>query len=562
MSESLEALLTSSTLDPIRSELLKRVLSHPAAVPRWGTALLEDRGCPLPEPQPGQPLLLAATTQTGSLWTTTFSQSSTAVELVGRAREAWFLAGEVAARVLPIAGDPEALLRDRPPRAEPLYHGGTLHMGGIDGESFGLAFCLAHISSAAGIPIASDLAATACIDAELRVHPVCLLQQKLTAVRSWAPGIRRLLVAKDQLEEAEELAPWLRVYPIERVDEAWPLAFETQAADRALQRRWERDPAAAAKAAENFLIRLIIDETRTKLSWAAVARGAALLRSQPDPEVSWQAKTAYAIASCRAGSPLRLPDSPPGLGLKRSHRVALAAHAVQACNDCVDDDWRAVATQALTDLAVPGDEDTGDLQVLGALGRLYSVWGDYQTACKLLVRAIDTWLYPFREPHEASRPICQLLWIAGVTSDEDLLEKGRGYAERCLASVDRASWKRAFLQLALGRALLGVGDPRAALSALADNEASWAESPAHVRASRLRWLARVGPGPEQARSALQRLAAREPAEAHWAWVLARADAGEATALAELAPHFARAWERIQKVEPDSGLQCQLDLFPY
>jgi hypothetical protein len=525
--------------------------SHVAALGEGVEEQLRRLGVPTPTPRIADPLLLAATRAEGSVWRVAREGDELSRELSEAARGAWTLSARVAARALPIVADPSALAVRPPPRLTALSLLGDVR--DVDGPSVGLAFALLHLSRAAGVPIAADLAATAEITADGHLRPVDLLPQKLDAVRRWAPGIRRLLVARGQVVPAD---PGMEIVRVSDLGEAWARAFDEPSFDAGLARVWAADPRAAAEAASGFY-RLVLREPGSALRWAAVRRGTAALRSIVDGDDRWRADVAHAVASRHAGEPLPLPAPPPGFRPRRPHRLQLLAHRVQAHNDAVEPDWQAVAAEALAAVAPPGEEHPEDLKVLGAVGRLYAAWGEWEEAVPLLSRVIDAW-FDLEEPPEASYPLCELVRISGLYGDHTLLRDVAQRAARCGAHPRTSDHARTFLQLALGRAYAVRGEAGLAIAALAEEAASWAEAYGSVKSSRLRWLARVTGEPLDR---LARCAADDPSGG-LSYRLALADRGDESGLAALSEEDQRMFDRCRGIAPNAPRRRHLDLFPY
>lgn len=533
---------------------LRRAVRHPAVLAPDVHAALLARGLPIPAARPGDPLLLAATPERGSLWTIARPDDPHPRDLLDAARNAWRVAGRVAARTLPVLADPAALLDREPPRLAVLSADGDAPV--LDGASFGLPFFLAHLSAAAGVPVDADLAASAEVTPEGAVLPVDRLGRKLDAVRAWAPGVRRVLVAEAQIAEARAAAGGLEVIGVAHVREAIAAAFG-EAFEAAVFARWAADPEAARQAADTFF-RFVLREPRAALRWAGVQRALDHLRTGADGPARWKAEVAHAVAGRHAGAPLPVPPPPDGLTLRRADRIALLAHRVQAHNDATADGWEGLAREAEDALAADGDACQHDFKLLGALGRLHAGWGRFDAARGFLRRAVAGWMDTDELP-EASYPLCELVRVAGLSGDAAALDDAERLVRRCLADPRTTDHARTFLQLALGRAHATLGHAEAARAAFADGAAPWTEGYGHVRASRLRWLARVDPdGPHLAR--LEALVAEDD-EAAFALHLARADAGDAAALDALAPDDARQMGRCRRVA-DGSLPRALDLFPY
>ncbi|MFN7146413.1 MAG: hypothetical protein ACK4YP_21750, partial [Myxococcota bacterium] len=322
---------------------LRRAVRHPAVLAPDVRAALVVVGLPVPEARPGDPLLLAATADRGSLWTIAPPDDPCPRDLLDAARAAWRVAGRVAARTLPVLADPGALLDRAPPRLAALSAYSDAPV--LDGASFGLPFFLAHLSTAAGVPVDADLVASAEVTPEGAVLPVERLALKLAAVRAWAPAVRRVMVAEAQVGEARRVADGLEVVGVAHVRDAIAPAFGGDAFEAAVFARWADDPDAARWAAETFF-RFVLREPHAALRWAGVQRALAHLREHTDGHARWRAEVAHAIAGRHAGAPIPVPPAPADLRLRRVHRVALLAHRVQAHNDAVADGWEDLAREA------------------------------------------------------------------------------------------------------------------------------------------------------------------------------------------------------------------------
>ncbi|MES2641329.1 MAG: S16 family serine protease [Myxococcota bacterium] len=532
----------------MRRAHLELVCSHVGALGVGVQAELARLRVAIPLARVGDPLILAATGTEGSLWRLARPGDERSVELSEHARSAWSLAGRVAARALPVVADPSALAPLPPPRLTALRP--LSDVRDVDGPSVGLAFALLHLSRAAGVPIAEDLAATAEITPDGRLHPVGLLPEKLDALRRWAPGVQRVLVAERQVVPAH---PGVTIVPVADLAEAWAVAFVEPGFDAGLVAAWKADPRGAAEAASGFY-RLVLREPFSPLRWGAVKRATAELETcVQQGEDLWRTKVANAIASRHDGEPLLLPELPVGFRPRRPHRLQLSAHRVQAHNDAVEPGWRQVAEEALADVALPGEEHPGDLKVLGAVGRLYAAWGEWDAAAPLLTRAIDAW-FDLEEPAEASYPICELVRIGGLSGDATRLGHAVRQAARCADHPRTSEHARTFLQLAIGRAYAVRGDSALALEALAAGAALWDETYVHVKASRLRLLARVTGGPLEALKALSLV----DGDGLFSYQLALADRGDESGLVEMSAQDRRVLDRCARISADR----KLDLFPY
>ncbi len=553
MHDSLHALLSRiRPPDPIQRARRDRALRHPAAVDPSVAATLAGLGLPPPPARPADPLLLAANDTGGSTWVLAPEGDAEAARLHEDSARAWELAGRLAAHALPLAPVPDALLvRDVPklaPQSPPPPVATVLK-----GESFGLSFFLAHVSRGLGVPIPADLVASAALNRQGALVPVDRLDAKLAAVRAWAPGVRRVLVAAEQVAEAERAAgPGLVVIGCHDVDEAWASVFAETQLEGAVRAAWS-DAAVAARAARTFF-RLAIEHPAHNLNWAAVGRTADVLAELTTDAERWRADVAAAIAWRHAGRPRDLPGAPP-TGIPHPDRVALHAHRVQAANDGVAENWREVADNAERELPAAGHEHEGDLKLLGALGRLYASWGQLERARAHLARTSEAWI-ALDKPDDASYPLTERVRVLGLLGDAAALAK---------VEVPPTLWEGrggAYLRLARGRAWVLCGDRARAAADLADGAADWDDAPVHVRASRLRWLHRLDPGRGHL-AALAVLAARDRGGAHFAWCLARIDGGDGAAAAKLDGDDARQFTRCEAIVRErGGVATAADWFPY
>jgi hypothetical protein len=414
-----------------------------------------------------------------------------------------------------------------------------------------LAFALLHLSRAVGVPIATDLAATAALNADGRLVPVERLPEKLAALQGWAPGIRRVLVARGQ-ENVE--GQGLEIVYASDVLEAWEVAFEPEAFDAALGLRWSADPHEAAHAADAFF-RFVLREPASAIRWRAVRRATAILRDRVDPVHRWRADVAHAIAARHHGQALHLPAD-PGPKQRRPLRLQLLAHRLQACTDQAERP-AALLDEALRTVAPPLEEHPEDLELLGAIGRVFGAWGRWAEASSELLRAVHGWLELDRAP-DATRPICELLRTTSLSGDLHALLGAERLAEVCLADPRVPDHGRTFVHHALGRAWIIAGDPERGARALAHDAAPWVEAYSHTQASRLRWLGRVG---EPVEGLLQKHA--DTYEDDRAFLLLfRADHGDVSALEALSPDDRRLFDLGLKAEPGASVARLLELFPY
>ena len=425
--------------------------------------------------------------------------------------------------------------------------GGPVHR--LDGASFGLAMVLAASSRLIGLPLPTTLVATAAVSESGRIEEVDGLAAKLALLGHEAlVGPIQCLVAASQVERAQELAPdGVEVVGIARLDEAIELAFTTDL-EAHLRQRWA--PEGSRGAAATTFFRLAVDGSNRLLGWRSLARAAELLAElgEDDPW-AWKVDVAARIARRHANEaqPIAL-DAEWLATLPRPRRIQLIAHQVQAAADATSPDWEEQLAGAWAALPEEGDEHAEELQLLGAIGRAEAAWGRYPTAESALRRAVRGWMALDAEP-QASYALCELLRVVGIT--------GQGIDPELQAAIARFRrdprpdpMSRAFVTMALGRAHAQLGAHDAAVAELT-GDTRWDHSPAHVQATRHRWLAQAvhatDPGrAQQEWDALDRLVARVPHVTRFASALATLD--------RAALHGAEAEEGVEAMlaAPDLG----------
>lgn len=159
-----------------------------------------------------------------------------------------------------------------------------------------------------------------------------------------------------------------------------------------------------------------------------------------------------------------------------------------------------------------------DLEVLGACGRALAALESFPEARTLLEEAVDGWVQ-LSQTHRATRPLCELLRIAGLdgaASEVVALVEGSAGALLDDPHVDTIS--AAFVRAAAARALTQIRRPDDAI-AMVDGFGEWARTAPHARMAALRWKARAletlgreGDAVRVRREALQQPETREVAD--------------------------------------------------
>lgn len=196
----------------------------------------------------------------------------------------------------------------------------------------------------------------------------------------------------------------------------------------------------------------------------------------------------------------------------------LASHVVQSASD---GDMTAIPAYAARAAALDGvDTRLEGLKLQGAVGRARAAIGDFEGASALLRATLSRWLE--RDPAQASYALCELLRVEGVLGRGGSVAALRDREVRAqLSAAD--STTRAYVSLALGRALAQTGDPRGGLELL-EGELFDGDVPQHVKDAALRWravAARALGDVQRAREAVERLELGDESDQRW---LARLDA--------------------------------------
>ena len=553
---------------PNRHDLgfLRRAAAHPSAWTAATTPLLQALAIPEPPRLPGRPLLLAVNDDgRGSLWTMTSAEPRTPIdrEFAGKARDAWLHGRRVAHRSLPLVSHGVDTRAARDVRARLLSCEGGPVPAKLDGLSFGLSMVMGEWSIGAETPLDPTVAASATVDAVGRLGKVEGLSEKLAAVAVWAPAVRQLVVFADQADEAKraaaELGLELEVHGLRAVEDAWEIALP--GLEATLRDRWGRSAELRKRAIRN-LFRTVLLEDHAGVRWSAAGRAASILAELSEGDDRWRAQVVQSATARLEGRPLRIPvDEGAESRLTPTARLALWTNRVEQVVDLAEPEtaWRAEAAGA--EVLLVGDDRPEELRLRGALGRLYANYGEPTTATNHLRRAIQGWEAEDRLP-EASRAICALLGVARGMGGA-WAEAAEGWAVACLDEPRTLPRSRAFLALALARFYHGSGREGEAENLLVDDEFDWAEAPAHLAASRVRWVARLGCAVNADPMAeLAELAGKHASEAGWALFLARVDSGEVTTLDGAPPLVRDCARRLAAAGRGASAADVAEAFPY
>lgn len=456
-----------------------------------------------PVPGVGEVCLVSVDGQRASLWwlrTRPAPGRPIVRQLIETAHQSAKDAWARALRDVPFYASTELLRAGSAPwtawRAEHIVCGGAGAVEqALNGESFGLALALASSSLLLDAPCPPEVISLAALDPDGRTRAVddAGLVRKLATIVEYGLGVSRVLVAPGQGSRARALAPTLDVVEVPTLRDAiaqlWP---DVHALARAA---WTAPGAAVDALADIY--RIALENTVSLGDWAPVAESARLLAERlGEGSRRRRAEFARLVAQRHAGAlegPMDLPsvDAPSGPGW-----VQELAHAVQSYPDSSADlaQCRAAIEHGRKELATPHRRQASDLELLGAIGRALAAVGDHAGAESQLRAAIEGWRDS--SPEGAPRPVCELVRIIALGEPheaaiqlEAVLDDHVAWLRRRLppeASVQ----SMCFLALAVGRALITVGQPARGLAELADSAADWSAAPAHVLNARLRWQAR------------------------------------------------------------------------
>lgn len=457
-------------------EIVRRAAVHAISRP----ASVDARARPL---APGETWLVGVQAERGEIWRLVADDRPARgrAPLVREALKAAELAAWLVGRDVPAFAPPQQRHVWEAIPVSPTETSSTL-----DGSSYGLALFLAAASHALGRAVPEDLVALGALGTSGGVTSVDGLSEKLTVLRGWAPGLRRLLVAPTQLDEARRRLPLVDVVAVssvaEALDVAWPSVDET------LAQRWSESPPDRDRMA-NVLFRAALHGEST-FGWAAVVRATAtLVRLAESDEARWQLEIAHAIARRHESNEgvLAWPTEEQLRELARPIRLTLLAHVVQAQADAGAEDVEHTLDRAAAHVAPRRERHAEDAKLLGALGRLAALY-DLERAESYLEDALRTWREIDRL-EDAAHPLCEALRVRSLRGGE--LGPLRALASEVSSAPTLSLRSRAFIRCALGSAAVLVGEHEHALSELDDRACAWDRVPPHLDARRLRWLARA-----------------------------------------------------------------------
>ncbi|MCB9619804.1 MAG: hypothetical protein H6724_10205 [Sandaracinus sp.] len=356
----------------------------------------------------------------------------------------------------------------------------------LDGASYGLALFGAAASRELQLPPPSDAVSLGVVEVDGRVGHVDGLVEKLDVLRAWAPGLRRVFVAASQADEVRRRLVGVEVIPVTTVAEVLDRSFPNL--EDQLVARWANAPEARRRAV--WLLSRSALHGDSTFGWGGVARTARVLLDSgaTSEEERSRLQLAYAIAMRHQTNEgvLEWPTDARLAELPRPLRLSLVAHVVQSQADGGNDGIEATLARAEAYVAPRLERHAEDLKLLGALGRL-AAFVDLERACRYLEEAIEGW-QAIERIEETSHSLCEALRLRGLAGGSDA--PLRRVAAELLVVPGVSAETGAYVRCALGVASALRGEYEAALEELVDAEL-WHAAPKHLRARRLRWLART-----------------------------------------------------------------------
>lgn len=336
------------------------------------------------------------------------------------------------------------------------------------GASLGVAACAGWMSRALGVPVPTDVVATAQVSPTGQLEPVQHLAAKLIALRRSLPQAQRVVVAADQsapddmygleLVRCKELATALDVFGLSPA--RLPEDFSVQ--------HYERD-------AEG--LRHLENTTLGAEEWIEHARHAqeiaCALASFGDSELletAARARIQGALFALHGGDPAFAEALLTQVGGRNLPHELTAFSAVVRASASIDRAPGIAVDQARSALAL-AEELRSTYERRGVLGRAYGTLGRALMHADHFEEALP-WLekgaafHRDHAPREHARSLCYLAQcLRGLDRPADALETTRAALAWATTHAATSASSKAYLWLEEGRALLILGRPSEALDA-------------------------------------------------------------------------------------------------
>lgn len=435
-------------------------------------------------------------------------------ELGRSARASWDAAALALPRSVPLLWNSVNAAHADEPRlqlvATLVEHGQAPRCSIVQGPSFGLAFFLLQASRVFRTPLPADLVASAAITDDGRIEPVEGLSTKLGVARASFPGLRRVLVAASQVEDARAAAAPLEVIGVASASQALEHVFGGRLAGLLLAEG--ADPQRRQELAEWFF-RFALVGRGELVDWSPVASAAAEALAQW-PALSADQRFLLAFAKGIAerhefnAGELPVPTETWLRSRPAPLRLQLLAHLVQQAAD-VGSPAPGELAALLATFRQPDIHEGHPMawRVEGALARLLAVTGRPTEALErqrgLAHAYFGSLLYA-----DVSFPLTEWFRLAGALGDRPAFVAAEDMRQRLLPLGAFGAQGGAYVELARARASLLLSSPSS--DASLEVVRSLANQPAmahHVRWAAARVLLRVvGHDAEVAQETLSALA--------------------------------------------------------
>lgn len=362
----------------------------------------------------------------------------------------------------------------------------------LDGESFGVSFALAALSTALDLKVPLEFIASATLDSRGNLGRVEGLEQKIEVCATYAPRVNKFIVAKEQQLEAEEIAcgyPGIQIVACSSLTQVLEEVFPN------LEEKLILDPDKVG-VAEN-IFRLGVGRRDKVTYWGPISKAAiAALHRWPhiSDDVTQKLKLAAAIGLRHEDNQgtLEMPPISWIQSLPQPIRLDVVAHIVQNAADCGAPSPE--DAQELAESFLAGKRDSNafpeHLRILGALGRLKYVTGNASEALSHQLEAIEGWLERW-EYDEVSYPLSAAFVYAGAMRDESAFQKLSEFDQQWRFRAGSRPWGDAYVQVARARAEVQLGRAEEAAKRIGWFEKRNDQLPDHLRDGGLFWLARA-----------------------------------------------------------------------
>lgn len=379
------------------------------------------------------------------------------------AEDAWARACQAVCQTIPVLWKTTDDLMEWKPRTR--FVGGGVRCSEVtqvDGLSYGLPFAMAAASRLLDLPLPVEVAATGAVTEEGDVESVDGLEAKLKTLHHMAPRVDWVLVAAEDEEVAQgvvdECELGLRVHGISRVSELFeapPIQLfpdpESLIEKNLTEPEWGDE-----------VFRLGFGRRDSILCWEPVARAAQLAQTfQPEerwPEGAWRLEFTEAVARRHSGDWAELPiPERDWLGaLQISQRREILAHLVQQSANCATPAPETIREWAMESIGREKEADEAALKVLGAVGRLDYVGGEFELAAKFQKESLGGW-WRLRRLDEMSYGLSFLYLLAGVRRRDDWYEQATNFERKWRGAASGALSGVEWVAVAKGRALVQLG---------------------------------------------------------------------------------------------------------